>query len=659
MSKRRHKPLVAARSGAPAAAMPRRTSKQDAEIRDQMLLDAAFAYQSGQFAEAEAKGRTLLERFPKFPPALLMLGMIAAKTARTSLADEVLREVIRLDPQSVEARTELAAVLNASGQSAEAAELCEEAIRLRPDDAGIYNVLGLSLIGTGRLPEAMATFRRAIALKPDFGLLHLNFGIALQGQGRDLEAMAAYRQALSLSPQLAEAHTRLGHLLLAHGQKEAGLDSLRRAAAAQPDTTFGRNQNAELDLIDGRLAEAEAELRHAITLDPNSTTYHLLGILQQQTGRFDAAIASYEQVIALRPHATNAYLGIVGIKKLTEADRPLLERMQSLLDDRSIVDEERRSLHYALGKALDDLGDYEGAMQHFDAANRIIGIRLQHAGMIFDRERFRADIDQLIAGFTAEFFAHAAGFGVDSDLPVFIVGMPRSGTTLVEQIVSNHPHIAASGEQSFWSDRINLLMEGFAAGLDVAAANRFAEEYCSTLRIAALRHASGTSTPPRFVTDKMPVNFLMLGFIHLMLPQARIIHCRRNPVDTCLSIYFTPFGNLLSFAHDRGDLVAYYEQYARLMDHWRSVLPVDRFLEIDYETLVATPEPVTQQLIEFCGLDWDPSCLEHQNNRHIITTPSAWQARQPVYRSSVERWRRYEPWLGALADLVVSPSGHR
>ena len=558
MSKHRQKPKVAGRLGASPGQAPRRLSHKAAESRDRLLLDAAFAYQLDQLAEAETKGRSLLERFPNFPPALLLLGMIAARTGRASLAEDLLREVIALDPQSVDARTELAGVLNATGKSAEAVALCEQAIELRPDDAGIFNILGLSLIGDGRLSEAMAICRRAISLKPDLGLLHLNFGITLEGQGRDLEAMAAYRHALSLSPQLAEAHARLGHLLLVRGQKEDGLASLRRAAAAQPNTPFGRIQEAEVDLIEGRFAEAEASLRHAIELGPNSTAYHLLGILLQQSGRFDAAIASYEQVIALQPRATSAYLGIVGLKKITEADRPLIERLQSLLGDRSIVEEERRPLHYALGKAFDDLGDYESAMRHIDEANRIVGIRLRHAVMAFDREQFKADIDQLLAGFTADFFANATGFGADSELPIVIVGMPRSGTTLVEQIVSNHPQVAAAGEQLFWNERVNLLREGFTAGLDLAVAHRLAEEYCSTLRVAALHHASSAgSAPPRRITDKMPANFLMLGFIHLVLPRARIIHCRRNPVDTCLSIYFTPFGNLLNFAHDREDIVAY------------------------------------------------------------------------------------------------------
>lgn len=658
MPKRRPNPKKEERRAPPSGMASRKLSRKDVERRDKLLLDAAFAYQLNQLADAEAKGLTILEHDPKFPPALLLLGMIAAKTARLSLAEELLREVIALDPQSIEARTELAAVLNTVGRSAQAVALCEEAAELRTDDAGVLNILGLSLIGAGRLTEATATFRQATALKPDLGLLHLNSGIALQGQGRDLEAITAYRHALSLAPQLAEAHARLGHVLMAHGKREEGISSLRRAAATQPNATFGKIQQAELDLIEGQLPEAEAQLRQEIELEQNSTAYHLLAILLQQSGRFEEAIANYEQVIALQPRATSAYLGVVGLKKLTEADRPLIERMQALLSDRSIVEEERRPLHYALGKSFDDLKDYESAMHHFDEANRIIRIRLQYSEMTFNHQWLNDLVDQLIAGFTAEFFATATGFGSDSELPLLIVGMPRSGTTLVEQMVSSHKLVAAGGEQPFWNDRIELLREGFSSGLDVTTAHRLAEEYCSRLRIAAVHRslAEGTAVPRR-VTDKMPVNFLMLGFIHLVLPRARIIHCRRNPIDTCLSIYFTPFGNLLDFAHDRDEIVAYYQQYARLVEHWRHVLPADRFLEIDYETLVTSPEPIARKMIEFCGLDWDPSCLNPQSNRHIITTPSAWQARQPVYSSSVERWRHYAPWIGAFAHLIATPSG--
>lgn len=225
---------------------------------------------------------------------------------------------------------------------------------------------------------------------------------------------------------------------------------------------------------------------------------------------------------------------------------------------------------------------------------------------------------------------------VNDGPPALIVGMPRSGTTLVEQIVSSHPLVAAGGELTFWTDQRET-----AAAKD--AASRLAAGYLALLR----RIGPGSER----VTDKNPFNFLHLGAIRLALPHARFIHVRRDPIDTCLSIYFTRFATPQAFAYDRGDLVFYYRQYERLMAHWRAFIPADRLLEIDYESLIANRESLTRRMIAFCGLPWDAACLAPESNPRLVRTASVWQARQPVYRTSVERWRRYEPWLGELSQL--------
>ena len=303
----------------------------------------------------------------------------------------------------------------------------------------------------------------------------------------------------------------------------------------------------------------------------------------------------------------------------------------------------RINMHFGLGKAFDDLGDQAEAMKHYDAGNRLKATtaRLDRAGMI-------KQYDNLISRFTAEALERAGRqlarpIGPGDDFPIFIVGMPRSGTTLVEQVLSSHADVGAGGELGFWKD---CLQSWQAAGQSVEPAfvALAAEQYCAMLgRLApgALR-----------VTDKLPTNFERLWLIRLALPEARIIHCRRNPVDTCLSIYFTHFKEGLDYAYDRGDLVFYYRQYERLMDHTRRLLPPDRFTEIDYENLIADREEETRRLVAFCGLDWDDACLSPDRNSRVVNTASRWQARQPVYATSVERWRRYEPWLGELRDLL-------
>ncbi|MGH7025197.1 MAG: sulfotransferase family protein [Caulobacteraceae bacterium] len=296
---------------------------------------------------------------------------------------------------------------------------------------------------------------------------------------------------------------------------------------------------------------------------------------------------------------------------------------------------QRQVTHFALGKAHDDIGDYGAAIRHFDAANKI---RAKFAA--FDGAALATRVDRLIAETPRSSFD--AAVGVSDATPILIVGMPRSGTTLVEQILSSHARVAAGGELSFWADRDRRGDD--LLGLSEDQLEAVASDYLTTLR--------NISPDAERVTDKMPFNFGLLGVIHRALPRAMFVHCRRHPIDTCLSIFSTSFEAAMDFAGDRRSLLAFYRQYQRLMDHWREVLPPDRLIEVDYEALVADPEPHTRRLVAACGLPWDEACLSPQNNRRRVTTASLWQARQPIYRSSVERWRRYEPWLGELRELA-------
>jgi len=256
-----------------------------------------------------------------------------------------------------------------------------------------------------------------------------------------------------------------------------------------------------------------------------------------------------------------------------------------------------------------------------------------------------AGIDRQIDAFTAEFFSRNAALGCDWEVPILILGMLRFGTTLIEQILSSHPDVAAGGELAFWGERA----AGFrieSGNIDRAWVEAAAREYRVLL--------TDISPTARRVTDKRPQNFHYVALIHAVFPRARIIHCRRHPVDTCLSIYFQSFARRMDFAYDRADLLSFYRQYSRLMAHWRDVLPADRLFEVQYEELVADRELWTRRMIGFCGLDWDEACLHSERNQRPLRTASVWQARQPVYGTSVARWRHYEPWLGPLGSLLFS-----
>jgi tetratricopeptide (TPR) repeat protein len=528
---------------------------------------------------------------------------------------------------------------------AEAIGPLEQATRLLPPNAALFNDLGMTCLLARRLPDAIAHLRRSLALRPDVARTHYHLGIALEQAGDDEAALVALRSAIRLAPELAEAHGLEGDVLLGRGRWDDAVSAYRRAADASPGTTLGRLCAAKALVLRDRAEEAAARLHEVIARDRSCAEAHLLlGHVLSDAGRFDEAAASFERTLALDPRSAPAYHGLVASRRLTEVDRPLVARMVTRLAAADDPAHQRMTLHFAAGKALDDLKDYAGASEHFDAANRIRA-RLSP----FDRRDFARRIDRLIGSFTPGLFDDHAALGTDDETPVLVLGMPRSGTTLIERIVSSHPRVAGGGELRFWRESRTRLVETGASGR-AEAADAVRGDYLRLLRSIgpdALR-----------VTDKMPFNFLWIGMVHLLLPRARIIHCRRAPIDTCLSIYQTQFTDNWGFAGDRGDLVAYYRQYLRLMDHWRAVLPADRLLEVDYEEATTAPERTARRLIAFCGLEWDEACLQPERNHDAVKTASKWQARQPIYRTSIERWRRYEPWIGELRELLPVAQRH-
>jgi len=296
-------------------------------------------------------------------------------------------------------------------------------------------------------------------------------------------------------------------------------------------------------------------------------------------------------------------------------------------------------LNLAIGKAADDLGEYSLAMQHFDAADDV-----RRGVASFDSATFSAEVSRLIARNTPELIARAPGLGTCDVTPVMIIGMPRSGTTLVEQIISAHPNVRGGGELNFWNERGAIWQLSGTDGNERPFVTKAAADYLSVLRAIA-------PTAKR-VTDKMPFNFLWAGLIHLAFPQAIIIHCRRAAIDTALSIHQTFFHPGFAFPTGGAELVAYFRSYQQLIYHWRTVLPLEHFLEVDYEDLTRSPEPIIRRIIAACGLAWNDACLRPEANPRAVKTPSKWQTRQPIYRTSVARWRRYEPWLGPLRALV-------
>jgi tetratricopeptide (TPR) repeat protein len=534
-----------------------------------------------------------------------------------------------------------------------------------------------------RRAEAIVAFQEAARLEPSNPDAHYDLGAACFHEGRLSEAVEAFRCATGLRPGFGKALQPLGAALVDLGRAREASAVYRKLSRMADDAVSRRLSLASALALDGELEEAERELRRVIAVAPkHAGAQFLLGRLLLWRGSFEEAELHLIQVVDVVPPA---FQFISDARRMTEADRPLVERMLAHTERTDLAPIHKGTIHFGLGKAFDDLGDYEAAMRHYEA-----GSRLKAASARIDRAAMAGYYDIILSDFSADGLGREKGLvtkpaGPDDELPVFIVGMPRSGSTLVEQILSSHPAVAAGGELSFWIDRINAWLAPSAkavgvvdplasvgaeppSGLPFAETakpilgggqasdwlpfrfdrveagplTRAAEDYLALLREIgpkALR-----------VTDKALSNFERLGPIRLALPGARIIHCRRHPVDTCLSIFFTAFNSRTAW--DRDDIVFQYRQYERLMEHWRRVLPADRFTEVEYEALVVDREAETRRLIAFCGLEWDDACLAPERNLRAVKTASVWQARQPVYKTSLERWRRYEPWLGEFRNLL-------
>ncbi len=513
-----------------------------------------------------------------------------------------------------------------------------EAAARQPTNPTVWHDLGLACLEIGELPRSIAAFREAVAIAPGYTDAHFRLGLALERLGDARGAIVAYDRATELLPSLTEAWYRAGSLVFLLGHREEAIGCFRRAATTGRRTSFGRLGEARALLAEEREPEAEKVLRQLLARDPaNAIAQDLLGNLLADAGCFDEARQCFTRAIAAGPLMAGTYYDLVRCRRMTSADADLLPRMEAALVTPGLDVEQRIRVHLALGKTADDLGDPASAMRQFDAADTV-----RRGLMPFDSAEFDRQVGRLIGRFSPAIELPARDDG--DATPVLIIGMPRSGTTLTEQIVSSHPAVEAAGELNYWNERGAALLHANPARMEPSSLAQAAADYLALLRVKGPAAAR--------VTDKMPFNFLWAGLIHRALPNATIIHCRRAAIDTALSIHQTHFNPRLAFPTGGAELVDYFRSYRRLTEHWREVLPADRYIEVDYEALTSAPEPEIRRIIEGCRLPWNDACLRPELNPRRVRTPSRWQARQPIYRDAVQRWRRYEPWLGSLRALL-------
>jgi len=492
------------------------------------------------------------------------------------------------------------------GAYAEALACYEELLRFDPRDAYALNGAGSALARLLRYPEAEQHLRRAIGIRESLPAAHFNLASVLQATGRYLESEQPLRRALKLKPDYLDARVSLGGTLLLTDRLSEARDSYQKVLRAAPRNPLALVGVAQIDLLEGRFADAEAQFRAALEITPDA------------------------------PHAVAA---LARLRRMTSADSSWVKRAEALAGS-GVEPLDEATLRFAIGKYYDDVADYPRAFRAFQRANELQKL----SSTPYRREVHAQFVDDLMRVYTRETLAGVRDAGSGSERPVFVVGMPRSGTTLVEQILASHPAAAGAGELEFWTSIVHRREAAVRQGLpEVSTRQRLAQDYLQVLE--------AHSRDALRVADKAPINSDYLGLLHCVFPRARMILLRRDPIDTCLSCYFQQFSPVMNYAMDLTALAGFYREHHRLMAHWRAVLPQETLLEVPYAELVKDQEAWTRRILEFVGLPWDARCLEFHTTARAVTSASSWQVRQRIFTSSLERWRNYEKFITPLLGL--------
>jgi tetratricopeptide (TPR) repeat protein len=600
--------------------------------RGMMLFDLA------RYQEAMASLERALALNPLHVQACNNLGNVYLKLKLAGRAAECYRRAIALVPQYAEAHNNLGNALHALGNLEEAAASYRQAVRHRPDYAEALSNLASVQQELGLLDKAQDNCRRALTLDPHCAKAHANLARVLQERGEIDAALGSFARALELAPAMPEALSNLGNALRELGRLDEAEAYCRRAIAVQPNFTEAHVNLGLVQRQQGLTAAAQESCRTALEIEPGLVgAIEFDADLSADCGRFAEAEAGYCRALSLAPQSVQSWAGIARVRKMGPDDTAWRTSVEALLAQ-GMAPRKETTLRYALGKYWDDLGEYDAAFGHYRRANELS--RSYTRPYLPDREAAR--IDALTRTYDAAWFGREHAGALSSTRPVFIIGMPRSGTSLAEQIIASHPDAYGAGELPFWT--------AAAPGFDASSAD--AGSRLTDLARRYLASLEGFPGDAQYVADKMPGNFNCLGLIHAALPNARFIHMRRNPVDTCLSIYFQHFNTDHTYANDLSHLAHYYAGYLRLMSHWRAVLPAHAMLEVPYEELVSGQESWSRRMIEFIGLPWDSRCLDFHESRRAVGTASNWQVRQKMHTASVARWRRYEAWVAPLMHLL-------
>lgn len=601
-------------------------------MNDPKLLLAQMAFQRGDAAKAKTHAEAVFDNFPQHREAGLLLAKAHTWLGGHQEAVRVYRAVLDAHPGDADALIGLANAEKGLGNFEAAYAAISDAIKARPDDPLALNVLGLCAYYLNRGDEALAAFDRALSLEPNVAALYRHRGLVLVGLSRHTEARESFEYALRISPDDVASLNHLASLHLRHDRPGQAAESARKALTVKPNDPEALFYLARATAQLGDAVAACKLFEQACQSDRSILTPFAIWLIEE------GKLAEAHQILTKR--LEDVPRDGMALHYLIETQgHPATEEQAALLfevaEDRSQPAESQAFANYSLGKVLERQQSFESAFEAYRRANeRFFGLKLAHVHDLV------GTIDQEVADakrvFDRETIARLANMGNPSSKPIFIIGMIRSGTTLVEQIVSSNSQVHPAGELRFWMENGPSLLK------NLEELRRYADAYLALIARIAPR-------APR-VTDKMPLNLRYLGLLASAFPNAKFIWCRRDPLDTCFSVYATPFTDPPIFSYNLRNIGYVFRKYAELMDHWLQVLPPGRVFEVHYEHLVTNQEAVTRSLLDYCGLPFEEACLEPERNDSAVRTPSSLQVRKPVYRSSVARWKNFEPWLEPLKE---------
>jgi tetratricopeptide (TPR) repeat protein len=599
---------------------------------------------SGNLTEAEAVGRRAIKIGPRNASAHSNLGIVLYDLKKLDLAEASHLQALALDPKTVGSLNNLGSIARERGDLVEAERYYRAALAANPKSFECANNLASVLIDAEQLKEARAVLASLLRMKPDYAEAHRNMGrIFLNTSELDL-AEFAFRKALEFNPKLHEVYIGLSQVMYEKHQNALAIEAANSAYDLASNDSGVLHQLALCEADSGNSEKAIFLYNKALKDKPGFVpSLMALGHLKMEIGDMVSAKKYFNKALDSGTDRLSPLMGLSRLTKMTEDNPIFIELVAEAKKVEASPPKKQIAYHYAMGKVFEDIKNYDKAFDNFAR-----GAKIKRSTVKYDPEKTDQRIDQIIKAFAPERIAQMREAAIDTAQPIFVLGMPRSGTTLTESILASHSQVFGAGELP---DLLNLFPSPPGAPVLGGVEDMRNEEL--TRRINDYARQLDVRAPGKFrITDKMPANFQMIGVIHSLLPNAKIIHVVRNPMDTCLSCFTRLFERSQLQSYDQVELGRYYVNYRRLMSHWSEVLPRHAFMELKYEDLVDDIESQSRRMLAFCGLEWEAGCLEFHNHTRRVRTASVSQVRQPVYTSSVEKWRAYEAHLGPLINTI-------